>query len=149
EINVQTAGGPIPYDWPAGVNLSFNGSNQALLQATSASWGNAYPTTATNCPTGISIDPMKISVTPVVSGIPSTTVHFGTGHPGNTFVAELDNGGLAIPNGTVKARFRIANWGSMIGVGGDWNDIVPTPPGGTPLTKTNVASEIAFPCVNP
>jgi hypothetical protein len=43
----------------------------------------------------------------------------------NTFQAKLTTtGGAAMPAaGTVKARFRIANWGMQIGVGGDWFDI--------------------------
>jgi hypothetical protein len=149
EILVQTPAGPVPYNRPLGTTLTFNGMNQALLQA-GASWANVYPTMATNCPAGISIDPMHIGVTPISgSGIPSTTVHYGTGHAANDFVALLDNGGSTLPNANVKARFRLANWGSMIGVGGDWHDIIPSPGGGVPGTRDNVGNQITFHCVNP
>jgi len=149
EINVQTAAGPIPYDWPAGTTLGFTGTS-AVLSAGSAWWANVYPTMASNCPTGISIDPMHIGVTPISgTGIPSTTVHYGTGHAPNDFVAVMDNGGSSIANGSVKARFRLANWGSAIGVGGDWHDIIPSPGGGVPGTRDNVANQITFHCVNP
>ena len=149
EVKVQTPGGPVPYDWPAGTTLGFDAMNRALLQVSGGAWGNVYPTMASNCPTGISIDPMHIGVLPLMSGFPTQQPHFGTGHAPNDFVAELDNGGASVPNGTVKARFRIANWGSMIGVGGDWHDMIPSPGGGVPGTRNNVGTQVLFHCVNP
>ena len=37
------------------------------------------------------MNPMSIGTQPVTAGVPSTTVHFGAGHPGKRFVAELTN----------------------------------------------------------
>ncbi|MGC4092811.1 MAG: hypothetical protein QM756_33990 [Polyangiaceae bacterium] len=42
----------------------------------------------------------------------------------NIFHAQLSAVGVPLPGaGTVKARFRIANWGMTIGLDGSWNDI--------------------------
>lgn len=147
EINVLTPTTTVSYDWPPDTTLLFDGGGNPQIAL--STFGTAYPTDATKCPTGVSIDAMHIGVKPVVGGIPSTTVHFGTGHAANDFVAELDDGGATLSNDAVKARFRIANWGSTIGVGGDWHDMVPSPGGGVPGTKNNVGNEITFHCVNP
>jgi hypothetical protein len=150
EIDISTPSATIPYAWPAGTTATFipdpvNTGKQLVHNMLVSTWGNAYPAMAANCPTGISIDPMHIGTRPETAGIPDTTVHFGTGHPANDFVATMDNGGASIAANTVKARFRIANWGSMIGVGGDWHDMAPTGAN----APVNTGLEIDFTCVNP
>ncbi len=158
EIDIDGPSATVQYSWPAGVVVTADGNgplslSQPITNTTThaISWGNAYPTVATNCPVGIALDPMAIGLTPVTSGIPSTVAHYGTGHPPNDWVAELTPpaGSTTIPDGSVKARFRIANWGSTIGVGGDWKDMLPSPSPGVPGTQTNVGSQIDWHCVNP
>jgi hypothetical protein len=148
EIVVQTATGPAAYDWPSGTTLSFDGMSQALLTA-KTSWGIVNPSVTSNCPGGVSVGPMSLGVAPVVAGVPGTVVHFGTGQPSNDFVAELDGAGMPVVSGTVKARFRIANWPETMDAAGDWHDMVPTPGNGVPGTRNNAAGEIRFHCVNP
>lgn len=153
EIDIRTSAGSISYAWPpsSGLPQFVNVSGEVQVLANSlpvASWGRIYPTVASNCPTGVSIDPMKIGIKPVVNGVPKTyPVHFGDNHAPNDFVARLDYGST-LPNNSVKARFRIANWGSTIGVGGDWKDMIPGS-AGLPGTRNNVGNEITFHCVNP
>jgi hypothetical protein len=150
EIDVSTTTATIPYSWPPGTTVTLipdpmNPGKQLVHNMLVSTWGTGDPPVA-SCPTGISVDPMHIGTQPVVAGIPDSTVHFGTGHASNDFVAIMDNGAVPISDGSVKARFRIANWGSMIGVGGDWHDMAPTSGAGVP---TNVATNIDFVCVNP
>jgi hypothetical protein len=90
-------------------------------------WGTAVVGTADpSCPTGISLVAEHIGTTPIdASGIPSTRVEFG-GLPTatNTFVAIMDNP-PSVTN-TVKANFRLADWGSQIGDStADWKSILP------------------------
>jgi hypothetical protein len=146
EIDISSpASGLIQYVWPP---LAVGPPVNGFMVAT---WGQAYPSIAGSCPTGISIDPLAIGLKPVVSGIPSTTAHYGTGHGPNDWVAEMtpDPSSPVIAPGSVKARFRIANWGSAIGMDGDWKDMIPSPSPGVPGTQTNSSSEIDWHCVNP
>ena len=157
-----TAGPAIPYDWPASSPLTFDGTG--LPVSTVSAWGQANAD-VTTC-AGISVDDTSIGLTPVTTvgtmKIPSTTISFGPTNPANTFVAILSGvGGATVPPaGTVKARFRMANWGSTIGVGGNWNDILPAPffssPNGTAPDPNDTiswscggATGVACPAFNP
>ena len=159
EINVHTAAaGPIPYDWPSGSTLGMDTSGAPCTGSTPcavlpvSTFGTAYPTLTTDSPTGIKIDPMSIGVLPLSSGgVPGTTVHYGAGHAANDFVAVMtDTSGAAIAANTVEGRFRIADWGSVIGVGGDWKDMV-TDGSGHPVLglNANTGSQVVLHCVNP
>jgi hypothetical protein len=90
-------------------------------------WGTMLVGTSdASCPVGVSLIPEHIGTMPIsVMGIPSTTVEYagGAGHF-NTFVAVMDN---PPPVNSVKARFRLADWGTTIGDStADWKDIIPT-----------------------
>jgi hypothetical protein len=149
EINILNGTVSYPVDWPPGTNLFFDSMNQAILVAGANAWGNVYPVDTGNCPIGVSIDPMHIGATPITAGVPSTTVHYGPGQPPNDLVALLIPGSMAIPNNSVKARYRIANWPSVVGTGGDWHDLAPSAGGGVPGTINNIGSQTTFHCVNP
>jgi hypothetical protein len=130
ELSVAVpAGMPILYDWPSASSLSFDGSG--LPVSSISGWGQAN-SDATTC-AGIAVTDMSIGLTPVTTvgtmKIPATTISYGATNPANTFVAILSGSGGATvpPAGTVKARFQMANWGSVPGVGGTWNDILPAP----------------------
>jgi hypothetical protein len=158
EIAVQTtAAGTIPYDWPSGASLGFDTTSAGCSGSSPcaslpvSTFGTAYPASPSDCPTGIEINPMSIGVTPVSGGVPSTTVHYGTGHPANDFVALMtDTSGAAVAPNTVEGRFRIANWGSTVGVGGDWKDMVKDGSGNPVLgLNATTGSQVVLHCVNP
>ena len=149
EVDVVTPSQTVPYGWPSGSTVAFNGGGLPVFAVNSTTWGTVDGAT---CPTGISIDPMSIGTLPLSgAGIPSTTVHFGATHPANDFVAVMtDTGGGAISTNTVEGRFRIARWGSMIGVGGDWADMVTTGSPAVPVLGVNATtgSQVQLHCVN-
>jgi hypothetical protein len=159
QIDIETASTTAHYAWPAGATIEFNTTTAPCTSAsvcavmTVGSFGVVNPTSTANCPTGISIDPMSIGTTPVTSGVPDTTVHFGSGHPANNFVAELTNTDTLNPPtaSSVQGRFRIADWGSQIGVGGSWTDVATVGTSSTAAHGTNGASpsEVLLNCINP
>ena len=160
QIDVETPTTTVHYAWPAGTAVAFDTTTApsctpanpcALLPVNT--WGNVNPTAVANCPTGISIDPMSIGTQPVTAGVPSTTVHFGAGHPANNFVAELTNTDALNPPtaNSVQGRFRIADWGSQIGVGGSWTDVATVGTTTTAAHGANAATptEVLLSCINP
>lgn len=157
EIAVHTTAGPIPYDWPAGATLGFNtgpspcsGSSPCAVLPVNT-FGEAFPAAATSCPKGIKIDPMSIGVLPLSGGIPGTSVHYGSGTPANDFVAVMtDTSGAAIATNSIEGRFRIANWGSQIGVGGDWKDMVVDASNNAVLgVNATTGTQVTLHCANP
>lgn len=121
-----------PYAWPnrggfvepnppdTGVAASTWGAQFDAIGA--ANWGNYTATTGvlplpSGCQ-GIRIESNDIGTTN------SDPMHINT-NDNNTFQGKLTvAGGATLPAAnTVKARFRIANWGMQIGVGGDFFDI--------------------------
>jgi len=90
-------------------------------------WGDAHLSTGANdqtCTNGVSISASDIGTT----NVPDYQVNISANqpYPVNTFFARpLNNTGSQIDINKIKARFRIANWGS-IGVNATWEDI----PGG-------------------
>ncbi len=151
EVSVAvTAGMPIPYDWPSASPLSFDGTGLPVSPV--SGWGRAN-SDMTTC-AGIAVTETSIGLTPVPTvgtmKIPATTISYGPTNPANTFVAILSgSGGATVPPiGTVKARFRMANWGSQVpGVGGTWNDILPSPFFSAPNgTSPNGADTISWSC---
>jgi hypothetical protein len=145
EISIATPAGSVPYDWPLGTSLGLSTTPTIAV----ANWGNANSDLTTCSGTSVTWD--HIGTTPITAGIPSTTVFYPPRTDPNQFVAVLTD---TIPGAqTVQARFRIANWGSQIGVGGDWRDILP-PNGSNPGTVLNGVAghpneQIVWPCVNP
>jgi hypothetical protein len=121
-----------PYAWVGrGGFVEPNPPDTGLIAATwgaqfdaigAANWGNYTTTTGTlplpaGCQ-GVRIESDDIGTTNAIPWKINTNAD-------NTFTAKLTvTGGAALPGaGAVKARFRIANWGMQIGVGGDWHDI--------------------------
>ncbi len=80
-------------------------------------------------------------------------MHFGSGHAANNFVAELTNTDTLNPPtaNSVQGRFRIADWGSQIGVGGSWTDVATVWTSATAATGTNAATagRGLLNCINP
>lgn len=161
QIDVETTTTTVHYAWPAGSAVAFDTTTGsctpvnpcALLPINATTWGNVNPTAVASCPTGISIDPMSIGTQPVTAGVPSSTVYFGAGHAANNFVAELTNTDTLNPPtmSSVQGRFRIANWGSQIGVGGTWTDVATVGTSTTAAHGTNAATptEVLLNCINP
>jgi len=159
QIDIETTSTTVHYAWPAGTTVAFDGTTPPCTGANLCAvlpvntWGTVNPTVVANCPTGISIDPMSIGTKPVMAGGPSTTVHFGAGHPANDFVAELTNTDTLNPptSNSVQGRFRIANWGTQVGVGGSWTDVATVGTSSTAAHGTNAAmpTEVLLNCINP
>ena len=163
QIEVETGPGfSIPYAWPDGMTLTLDtaspGCTATPFCAVSAvsTWGIVNPTSTALCPTGISIDPMSIGTKDgMVGTIPGTTVHYGAGHPFNDFVAELTNSDPINPPTvkSVKGRFRIADWGAQIGMGGSWTDVATQGLGSSPPAVNGfnsvTAGEVLLECTNP
>ena len=161
QIDIETPSTTAHYAWPAGATIGFNTTTAPCTSAsvcavmTVGSFGVVNPTVAANCPTGISIDPMSIGSEdpPVTAGVPGTIVHTGAGHAANNFVAELTNTDALNPPtaGSVQGRFRIADWGSQIGVGGSWTDVATVGTSTTAAHGTNAATpnEVLMNCINP
>ncbi|HVZ88807.1 MAG TPA: MYXO-CTERM sorting domain-containing protein [Polyangia bacterium] len=162
QIDIETPVTTAHYGWPAGTTIGFDSASPCTAASMCAilplsTFGIVNPTDTTKCPTGISIDPMSIGTTPVSSaGIPDTTVHYGTGHPGNQFVAVLTNTDTLNPptSGSVKGRFRLSDWGSQIGgTDATWKDAATV--GATTATAYGANDQAAGPlqvlmsCVNP
>ena len=98
QIDVETPATTARYAWPAGSTVAFESTTTSCTPADACallpvnSWGIVNPGANANCPVGISIEAARIGVLPLSSGgVPSRTASFGTGSPGNDFVAELTN----------------------------------------------------------
>ena len=127
QIDVETPVTTVRYSWPAGSPVAFDGTTTTCTPANPCavlpvnSWGVVNPPANASCPVGLSIEAARIGALPLsTGGVPSRTASFGTGSPGNDFVAELTNtdGLNPVTAGSIRGRFRIAGWPSTIGVGG-------------------------------
>ncbi len=111
-------------------------------------WGAARWATGptdVNCPGGISMSISDIGT--VDTGQPSISVKWAhtPPYPSNTlFARPLNNTASAIPMGGIKATFRIANWGSQIGVGGTWETIASNVLNGPAIPVGNAAHVPTF-----
>jgi hypothetical protein len=164
QIDIETPATTAHYGWPAGTTVGFDSTTAPCTPASMCAilpmttFGIVKPADTTKCPTGISIDPMSIGTTPVsAAGVPDTTVHYGDGHPGNQFVAVLTNTDALNPpsNGSVRARYRLSDWGSQIG-GSDatWNDAATVAASGVTAYGVNNDTtagplQVLLSCVNP
>ncbi|HEY6476210.1 MAG TPA: hypothetical protein VI456_06475, partial [Polyangia bacterium] len=159
EIVVETPTSSDQYSWPAGSTVGFDSTTSGCTPASPCAvlpvnvWGIVEAPTSNKCPAGISIGATSIGTKPLTAGAPGTTVAFGSGQPGNDFVAELTNTDALNPLtvNAIQARFRIADWASTVGVGGSWTDLATT---GTPAARVRgvngaTSGEISLPCVNP
>jgi hypothetical protein len=131
--------------WPLGTAFGFTGCPTACVPDSTMDptlWGTAVIGTADpSCPTGISLVAEHIGTMPVTAGIPATRVEYG-GDAGatNTFVAAMDNPPAS--TSTVKANFRLADWGSQIGDStADWKSIIPT---GASMPINDVAADRVY-----
>jgi hypothetical protein len=160
QINIETASTTVQYAWPAGSTVGFDSTSTGCTPASPcallsiAQWGIVNDAaTSGDCPVGISIDGTSIGTKPLVAGVPGTTIFFGSGQPGNDFVAAAGNSDTLNPltPGSLQARFRIAGWPSTIGVGGSWTDVATSGTPAVPVFGTNATTggEVSLSCVNP
>lgn len=128
--------------WP----LTSDGWDETSLTNDVTKWAPLHlGTTDPACPGGIDITPQAIGTAPDLAGMPGTTVSWGTATAQNTFEAypSYVGSGVTPSAGTIKASFRIADWGSTIGDSNtSWKDIVPAP--GT--VDCDAAGKIFWPC---
>ena len=123
--------------WPQGTSLALTGDvpNAAVDPAT---WGPMFVGTSDpSCPQGVLLTPEHIGTMPIDgNGIPSTQIQYGGGSgASNTFVAIMENPPSV---GSVKANFRLADWGSQVGDStADWKSILPA--GATTPTNSDSA----------
>ena len=113
----DTTPGAAPYMWPRTAPAPYNDTvayppfGKQKFPAVSA-WDTAQLGTGG---AGISINAGDIGTT----NVPSNQINYSTAHDTlNTLYADITNtSGASIPAGTLRARFRIANWGSQ-----PWSD---------------------------
>ncbi len=132
EIRRDLAGPVVPHVYPTGiaeVDYPPNGTPEVPDPDTwqparlASGPGGPCPTTGT-----VTISPPDVGTT----NAPSSEIQFtdpivGPNTIVNTFRAQpLNQTGGDIPAGGISASFRIADWGSQIGVGGSWLRITPT-----------------------
>src|SRR5262249_27759243 len=117
--------GFIPYTWPR------TGADVTAYVVTTGISGTQYPNPNTwsdaslqdpqsegTCLNGVSLGDDQIGTT----NVPSSAIH---PNGSNTFFATPSNYGPAVNPNVIKARFRIANWGSQVGnlTATSWQDI--------------------------
>ena len=101
--------------WPrTGANVSVNGSGMNQFPDPSV-WLPFSYTPGCMAP-GVSLSYLQIGVE---NNTPNSLIKYAqvppaASHPSNTFFARpTNNSGMDLPMGSIKATFRIANWGSM------------------------------------
>jgi hypothetical protein len=105
-----------------------------------STWGTGRLATGpgdVNCPGGVSIAISDIGTIGPTNN-PSISILWKANPPYPTnqlFARPLNNTAMTIPAGKIQATFRIANWGSQIGVGGTWN---PVPNGSNVLSTLDI-----------
>ncbi len=150
EISPGGFGGIVAYQWPPGTS-GFIEPDPPDTGAAAATWGaqfdaigatnwGDYTPIAGTLPLPAGCGGVRIESDDI--GTTNTPFYKINNNASNTFKAQLS--GTATAVSTVKARFRLANWGMQIGVGGDWTDI----PGGSYAdNRLNDASGlISFTC---
>ncbi len=103
-------------------------------------WGVFHNGDGFTCPSGISFTGMDIGVEDNGAASPLTNrLHFqldnsGTQTVNNRLTVRISNPGASIPSGDLRARFRLADWGSqqVTSIDQSWDEIRPT------TIKTNV-----------
>jgi hypothetical protein len=138
--------GFIPYTWPrttADVTAYLVSTGIGGTQYPDPNtWSDAalqLPKTETTCLNGVALGDDQIGTTTVPSSyIDPNGV--------NTFFAAPSNYGPAVSPDVIKARFRIANWGSQVGdlTSTSWQDM-PTPPQVPPQPPGVVIDTVGIP----
>ena len=152
-----TVGGFVNHKWPvASANIFTGLSGDVYPHPPAATWDSFHPSTGVGdpmCPTtgGVTIDSSDLG-NMVDGGAPNIVVKYRKvtppPRPVNTLFANVDNQtGAAIPIGVITARFRIADWGSLVmDPAAPWQDVrgggavtntVPIPMGKPPVTAGN------------
>lgn len=129
----DTGAGAVPYMWPRTAAAPY------LDTTVNPPFGKMKFPAVTSWDTinlgaggaGISLSPSDIGTT----NSPPNTINFSTVHDTlNTLYADVtNNSGAPIPAGTLRARFRIANWGSQdwssyLAGSSDWMEVPPPNP---------------------
>jgi hypothetical protein len=137
----DTAGGAVPYMWPRAAAAPY-------IDTTVTPFRQKFPAVGTwdTVQLGAGGAGISLSATDIgTTNNPPNQINYSLAHDTlNTLYADVtNNSGASIPAGTLRARFRIANWGSQ-----NWsatlagmNDWIEVPPP-TPPVRTN-ASNIA------
>jgi len=150
-------GGFVDHKWPLSSASVFTGlSGDVYPHPPATAWDSFHPSTGAGdlmCPTtgGVTILPSDIG-NMVDGGPPGITIKYRKvtppPRPVNTLFANVDNQtGAPIAAGGITARFRIADWGSVImDPSAPWQDVrggaavknaVPIPMGRPPVTAGN------------
>ncbi len=130
----DATGGFVVHKWPLSSANVFSGlTGDVYPHPPSTAWDSFHPSTGAGdpmCPAtgGVTILPSDIG-NMVDGGPPNIIIKYRKAtpppRPVNTLFANLDNGtGAPIPAGAITARFRIADWGSVIGdPSAPWDDV--------------------------
>ena len=129
-MRVELPAGPVFYSWPDRQEpyLTTDGTGGALIEKFPPPeiWG-WYRLGTTGCASGVSLSYDDIGTT----NNPTSRIVLDTSN--HLFALPKNASGHVIPHDTIRARFRIANWGSMIcDPDAPWDNI----PGGTDVTHT-------------
>jgi hypothetical protein len=130
ELQVEGAGSTVGYKkWPASAATSA-----APSFPDPATWNQVSVASAT-CAGGVNLDYNQITTDNTVP-TEISTVHANVFH-----ARPVNNTAAAIAGDTIKARFRIADWGSVLFDSPAWDDIAPSGP--SCATATGAASPVA------
>ena len=134
------------HQWPVDVVAVLDPSMPVIDFSESAvrplKWGDiSLATYATPCTDGISLNSMQIGASPAPDNIINTDAP-ASSHVDNVYFANPSWNSFPTDPNTVKARFRIANWGSQIAdPNAPWDDVTPATP-----VQNNAAGLMSFTC---
>ena len=134
------------HQWPVDVVAVLDPTMPVIDFSESAvrplKWGDiSLATYATPCTDGITLSSMQIGASPAPDNIINTDAA-ASSHADNVYFANPSWNSFASDPNTVKARFRIANWGSQIAdPNAPWDDITPATP-----VENNAAGLMSFTC---
>lgn len=118
QILAEHVGSAAAYNWPPGNSASIVASGIGNKYPKSSSWGS-FKLDSSGCSSnGVSLEWYDIGTKNNPSSIIKYSTNSSVSKPLNTIYARIKNGPTEIPSGQLKARFRIANWGSQ--PGWDW-----------------------------
>lgn len=126
-------GGFVAHKWPLASSNVFSGLSGDVYPHPPTSWDSFHPSTGAGdpmCPTTGGVSILSSGVANMVDGgAPNIIIRFSkTGVPPlpvNTLFANVDNQtGAALPPTSITARFRIADWGSLVAdPAAPWDDV--------------------------
>ena len=126
DLQVESSGVIIHHKWPDGpaplpIVTDVDETTAPPSYPALSVWGGAQFGATPPCLSGIAIDGSQIDV---VTNPPTASAHFISVTGTNTFHARPTNGtGNPQGVGAIKARFRIADWGSAIGDSPSWSTV--------------------------